>query len=708
MKKSTLSAGFCLLALAGTTAMAALSEPVKVNGIYYQVTGENTCRVMPDAPEGPTTNSYEGNIIVPSTVEIDGKTYKVNEIGKDAFSHCWDLTGVTLPPTIERLDSNAFASSRGITSMTLPASLRVIESNAFGFSGLRTLTIEEGLDSIGYGGLGYLNSFADTLRLPASLRAMSPAALAFSHSVEAFSIDPTNPYWKSENGVVFSKDGSTLFAFPCNKYEEKYQIPSSVKYIESDACSFLDHMTAFEFPYTQMVIGKRAFYSSNKIKTVENAINVAVIDSAAFDGCTNLEYFEAGYGLKRIGDSAFRAASSYNDNGYFTIGLDYANNLTSIGKQAFQGAKMQTIRIPQNVDTISPDAFRYTTLAKFDVNPANKSYTSINGVLYNKDLTKLVVMPPYYGNEIFDMPAGVEEIGEGAFFYARVKLVNFPESIRTFGREAFSGAYLVRVDIPSTIEELPEDCFAHTSLTKVTVPATVKSMEGGVFSSCHLLEEATLPDELEELAPGTFYDCSVLSKFNIPAEAKKIGYNAFAQCFAIDSINIPDACLEIEDNAFRTTNNPMREGQIKKVVLGKNLQTIGKQAFEGQYNIEAITSYNVTPPEGEGVFTYYTYDNATVSIYEDAEAAYKGAELWSPFQSWKFMKTDGVEDVAASGSDSDIILSKGAVEARGEGLMQVFTLDGRTLYSGPTTRVEVPAAGMYIVRFGTASKKVML
>lgn len=327
MKKSTILAGAGLLLLAGSSAMAALPDPVQVDGIFYQVTGEKTCRVMPDVTGGPNTNSYKGAYNVPSTVVIDGKTYTVNEIGNGAFARCWDVTGVTLPPTIERIDSQAFASSRGIKTLTLPASLRVIESEAFSFSGLTELTIEEGLDSVGYGALGYLNSFTDTLRLPASLRAMSPAALAFSHKLQAISVSPDNPYWKSDGGVVFSKDGSTLFAFPCYKYEEQYSIPSSVKYIERHSCSNLDRMTAFKFPYSQIKIGKEAFTACTKLEQVTNASNVVEIDSAAFAGCTHMQLFEAGYGLKRICDNAFNNVSRYNDDGYFEIKLDYANNL---------------------------------------------------------------------------------------------------------------------------------------------------------------------------------------------------------------------------------------------------------------------------------------------------------------------------------------------------------------------------------------------
>lgn len=709
MKKSTILAGAGLLMLAATTAMAALPDPVQVDGIFYQVTGEKTCRVMPDVTGGPNTNSYKGAYNVPDSVVIDGKAYTVNEIGNGAFARCWNVTGVTLPPTIERIDSQAFASSKGIKTLTLPASLRVIESDAFSFSGLTELKIEEGLDSVGYGGLGYLNEFTDTLRLPASLRAMSPAALAFSHKLQAISVHPDNQYWKSENGVVFSKDGSTLFAFPCYKYEETYQIPSSVKYIETHSCSNLDRMTAFKFPYSQIRIGKEAFTASNKLETVTNATNVVYIDSAAFASCTRLELFEAGYGLKRIGDNAFRTASQYNDNGYFQIKLDYASNLTYIGPGAFGSAKMRTIRIPQKVDTIWYDAFQRSYLEAFDVNPANPTFTSVNGVLYNKALSKILIVPTYYPNEIFDIPQGVEEVGEGAFYGANVKLINFPESIRKFGKEAFSSSYIVRIDIPETVVELPYECFAHTPLTSVTVPSTVRGMDGGVFAYCTSLTEAILPDELDSLPPGTFFDCEKLAKVNIPANARSVGYNAMAQCFALDSINIPDACLEIGYNAFRTANNPMRAGKLRVLVLGKNLKSIGEQAFAGQNDITDITSYNLTPPElnPEGVFMSSVYNDATVTIYQDAESAYKTAQLWSPFQNWKFMKYDGVKDIAAD-AESAIVAADGAIEARGEGLMQVFTLDGRTIYSGSATRVAVPAAGMYIVRLGSLTKKVIL
>lgn len=173
--------------------------------------------------------------------------------------------------------------------------------------------------------------------------------------------------------------------------------------------------------------------------------------------------------------------------------------------------------------------------------------------------------------------------------------------------------------------------------------------------------------------------------------------------------SIPDACREIGSNAFRTANNPMNQGKLRVLVLGSGLESVDEQAFAGQNVLESIVSYNVVPPalSESGVFMNMAYDNATVSIYEEAESAYKSAAMWAPFKNWKLMKNMGIEDVSGD-AEGAISVSKGVIEATGQAQMQVFTLDGRTIYQGPATRVEVPASGMYIVRLGSVSKKVVI
>lgn len=157
-----------LLTLSLVLAMTTLGKPVQVGNIFYEITGANTVKVMPDRSSSPTSNSYKGDIEIPSTVTIDGKTYTVNEIGTRAFSRCYNLTSLKMPNTIVRIDSSAINSCYKLTTLELSGSVRVIENMGISSLPLTKLTLNEGLDSLGYQAIAMLNSLPDTLNLPAS------------------------------------------------------------------------------------------------------------------------------------------------------------------------------------------------------------------------------------------------------------------------------------------------------------------------------------------------------------------------------------------------------------------------------------------------------------------------------------------------------------------------------------------------------------
>ena len=95
----------------------------QVDGIYYEVTG-NEASVT--SKTGGVSNSYSGDVVIPSTVSYEGNTYSVTSIGWFAFSDCSDLTAITLPNTITSIGWKAFSECSRLTSIILPPSLTAI------------------------------------------------------------------------------------------------------------------------------------------------------------------------------------------------------------------------------------------------------------------------------------------------------------------------------------------------------------------------------------------------------------------------------------------------------------------------------------------------------------------------------------------------------------------------------------------------------
>ena len=120
------------------------AETFNVDGIRYYITSNLTVEVTSKSPV------YIGEIIIPKTVDYDGKTYSVTSIGDHAFYDCRGLTSVTIPNSVISIGNDAFCGCRGLTSVTIPNSVTSIGNDAFErCSGLTSVTIGNGVTSIG-------------------------------------------------------------------------------------------------------------------------------------------------------------------------------------------------------------------------------------------------------------------------------------------------------------------------------------------------------------------------------------------------------------------------------------------------------------------------------------------------------------------------------------------------------------------------------
>ncbi len=99
-----------------------------VNGIYYNITGENTVEVTNNAPE---MGVYSGNVEIPESVVYEEITYSVTGIGQNAFMLCNFLTSIIIPGSVENIESNAFFLCGTLSSVVIPEGVKNIKDGAF-------------------------------------------------------------------------------------------------------------------------------------------------------------------------------------------------------------------------------------------------------------------------------------------------------------------------------------------------------------------------------------------------------------------------------------------------------------------------------------------------------------------------------------------------------------------------------------------------
>ena len=124
-------------------------ELLNSNEVFYEAISETEASLVNVIRYDSGNDSY----VVPSTVELDGKTYTVTTIGKEAFygtEH--SITDLTLPDTLTTIEEGAFLGATQFTELMIPDSVTYIGDNAFNnASNLQSINIPKGLGSIGNG-----------------------------------------------------------------------------------------------------------------------------------------------------------------------------------------------------------------------------------------------------------------------------------------------------------------------------------------------------------------------------------------------------------------------------------------------------------------------------------------------------------------------------------------------------------------------------
>ena len=198
--------------------------------------------------------------------------------------------------------------------------------------------------------------------------------------------------------------------------------------------------------------------------------------------------------------------------------------VTSIGDWAFYGCtKLTRATIPDSVTAIGYAAFsKCVSLKSIDVGEGNTEYSSVDGVLFDKNKTVLIHFPAGKGGH-YTIPDGVTSIGDHAFIQcARLTSVTIPDSVTSIEALAF------------------RDCFG---LKSVRIPDSITNIKSAAFSSCSNLTSIIF----EGNAPFSFH----VDVFSSVPEDAKIFINPEATGFGKTFAHLPVIILkELKINTF--------------------------------------------------------------------------------------------------------------------------------------------------------------
>lgn len=231
-----------------------------------------------------------------------------------------------------------------------------------------------------------------------------------------------------------------------------------------------------------------------------------------------------GTAVKQIGQNAFSGCRELA-----TVKLP--EGLTRIANGAFDYTKITAISVPATVTYADYYAFaRAESLEDINVAEGNGTYSSKDGVVFDKDMTMLKRYPPGKVCDKYTVPSGVTRIYEGAFSYSKnASEIVLPDSLETIDSDAFRGfSGLSKVDIPEGVKKIPQRCFYDcTALTEIKLPSTLSVIDTAAFWQCGSLKSVTIPDNVTEISDRAFAYCTDLSSVTIPESVKTISATAF-------------------------------------------------------------------------------------------------------------------------------------------------------------------------------------
>lgn len=346
-------------------------------------------------------------------------------------------------------------------------------------------------------------------------------------------------------------------------------------------------------------------------------------------------------------------------NNYGSISADYTNvysgtvtipsTVTYNGKSytvnkiqecAFYGCpNLKTIIIPSTVTNISLtyrsvvndtlNCFKgCTSLKTFIVSTDNPNYSSIGGILFDKNKTSLLKCPEARSGE-YIIPSTVTSIHKYAFSQcSSITSISLPNNLTSIGAHAFSecSSLSTSIIIPAGVKVISNYAFEHCSaLTSVTISEGVEEIRAYAFYDCSNLKEQVLPSTIKRLGVGCFRDCNNLNKINLPNGITDIPESAFYNC-PLTSITLPEGLNGIGTYAFACN-------KISNIKLPKSVNYIGEYAFVDYYSPTCdVYVYNSPSVITFDKSAFYNGNyNATIHVYTPLVDAFKKDVNWGMY-----------------------------------------------------------------------------
>lgn len=619
------------------TSLKSIALPAGLQSIEYSVFENCSSLATVMIPDGVTSiksDAFRDCIALSSIIIPNG----VTSIGAGAFLNCpietvsVSISLISEIPTEkvktlditggENIGENAFKDHAALTSLTIGESITNIGQSAFeGCSLLESLTLGKGVTSIGSCAFARCGSLPN-VEISKNVTEIGAQAFAECSTLSRIAVDGNNANYKSIDGNLYNKDGTTLIQYAIGKTA-----------------------AGFFIPYGVTKIGDYACWKCTTITNVEVSRDVTSIGDSAFEGCSAVTRTVIGIGVKEIGNNAFKdcpiedvgiptwaissipkmhmkvvviltSGESIEESAFEGCGklssVSIGKGVTSIGNNAFKGCGTLTnVGLPEGIQSIGQNVFEgcsaLTIKCDGEEQPStwNADWNCNCPVVWNSNLNK---------------------VASDGFIYAIVNGIRYAlkDGTATIARQPSN---ITEADIPvNVIYEnanypvigIVDNAFENCPIETASVPAfacsavkneklkTLTIMGGGnfgenigdgAFDGCSSLTSVTVCDGITNIGQRAFYGCSSLTNISLPEGLLRIDSHAFEDCRSLTSIALPNGLTNIgEESTFEGCSS------LTSIVIPNGVKTIPWYAFRDCSSLEQVTIGSGVTSIGEDAF----------------------------------------------------------------------------------------------------------
>lgn len=548
----------------------------------------------------------------------------ITRIGHYAFYNMYGTNGIrlTLPETLISIGAYAFfgfhADGDG-RELDLPQRLETIGERAFETGSFTRIGIGRNVSQIGY--------------RQTDARALVNGSNPFGNNLVAIDVDPANRNFASVDGVLYTKDLTTLLAYPPARKSDTLILPETLTEIKSYAFNSMQAYNNLKnIGISAAMTDADALHSAFDDRPIECfTVSSRNPEFCAEDGVIfskdhkTLVLYPPGRPEPRyqvpartevIGSNAFVGCTKL-------ITLDLTRGLTTIESNAIYDCPLlYHLIIPETVNTIESNAFRLYSNTTFDL--YFKGDVPENFGWYVADYDSEYPGTLYYarGAEGWTSPTWTEPNGgftyDTAPFNPETLDLSIIESgtldnglqwaVDQDGALTISGSgpmedmeysdqqpwianvrsglgmAIRKVIVEDGITSIGAYAFCSMeNLKEVIIGDTVTTIGGMAFYDCASLTNIELPDPLETIGNYVFADCSNLTSIVLPDGLQSIGGWAFENCTALTALELPNSVKTIDVGSFENCTS------LTSMELPDGLESISQDLFKGCASLESVS-----------------------------------------------------------------------------------------------------------------------